>query len=56
MEVSRDDITIPTTEARTLSAEVADHLCERIRSKRLAPGDRLGTEAELANQFGVSRT
>jgi len=56
MEVSRDDITIPTTEARTLSAEVADHLCERIRSKRLAPGDRLGTEAELANQFGVSRS
>lgn len=56
MEVSRDDITVPTTEARTLSAEVADHLCERIRSKRLAPGDRLGTEAELADQFGVSRT
>lgn len=41
---------------KTLSAELADHLCERIRTDRLAPGDRLGTEADLADEFGVSRT
>lgn len=41
---------------KTLSAELADRLCERIRNDRLAPGARLGTEADLAVQFGVSRT
>lgn len=46
----------PQESAKTLSAELADHLCERIRNDRLAPGDRLGTEADLADQFGVSRT
>lgn len=46
----------PRESAKTLSAELADHLCERIRNDRLAPGDRLGTEADLADQFGVSRT
>jgi len=40
---------------RTLSAELADRLCERIRNDRLAPGTRLGTEAELGEEFGVSR-
>jgi len=42
--------------AKTLSAELADQLCARIRTDRLAPGDRLGTEADLADEFGVSRT
>jgi len=40
---------------RTLSAELADRLCDRIRDDRLAPGTRLGTEAELGEEFGVSR-
>jgi GntR family transcriptional repressor for pyruvate dehydrogenase complex len=42
--------------SKSLSMELADRLCERIRSKRLTPGTRLGTEAELAEEFGVSRT
>ncbi|WP_339733298.1 FCD domain-containing protein [uncultured Gimesia sp.] len=46
----------PQESVKTLSAELADHLCERIRNDRLAPGARLGTEADLADQFGVSRT
>ena len=46
----------PFDSAKTMSAELADQLCERIRNNRLAPGDRLGTEADLADQFGVSRT
>jgi GntR family transcriptional repressor for pyruvate dehydrogenase complex len=40
----------------TLSGEIADRLCRQIRRKRLGPGARLGTEAELADQYGVSRT
>jgi DNA-binding FadR family transcriptional regulator len=40
----------------TLSGEIADQLCRHIRRKRLGPGERLGTEGELAAQFGVSRT
>ena len=54
MKTSQEDR--PLESAKTLSAELADHLCERIRNDRLAPGDRLGTEADLADQFGVSRT
>lgn len=44
------------TGTKTLSADLADQLCERIRNQRLTPGDRLGTEADLATEFGVSRT
>jgi len=54
MKISKDDR--PLDSAKTLSAELADHLCERIRNDRLAPGARLGTEADLADQFSVSRT
>ncbi|MFH1742258.1 MAG: FCD domain-containing protein [bacterium] len=39
-----------------LSTELADELCARIRRERLLPDTVLGTEAELAEQFGVSRT
>ena len=46
----------PADSAKTLSADLANRLCERIRNDGLAPGDRLGTEADLATQFGVSRT
>lgn len=40
----------------TLSRRLADTLCREIRKHRLAPGASLGTEAELAERFGVSRT
>jgi len=40
----------------TLSAQVAEKIYQRIRQQRLASGAILGTEAELADQFGVSRT
>jgi GntR family transcriptional repressor for pyruvate dehydrogenase complex len=41
---------------RTLTGEVADILCRRIREQRLAAGAFLGTETELLKEFGVSRT
>lgn len=56
MKQSMDDTPSGLTETKTLSAELAEHLCERIRNDRLAPGARLGTESDLAVQFGVSRT
>ena len=43
-------------ERSTLSAKVAEAIYQRIRQQRLASGAILGTEAELAEQFGVSRT
>ncbi|RJP27052.1 MAG: FadR family transcriptional regulator [Candidatus Omnitrophota bacterium] len=39
-----------------LSTEVANQICALIRRERLAHGKVLGTEADLARQFGVSRT
>ena len=39
-----------------LSDRVANELLDTIVSRRLRPGDRLPTERELAEQFGVSRT
>lgn len=56
MKKSQDGWPSGATETKTLSAELAEHLCDRIRNDRLAPGARLGTEADLADQFGVSRT
>lgn len=41
---------------RTLSDKVADLLLDSIVSRRLRPGDRLPSERELGDQFGVSRT
>jgi GntR family transcriptional regulator, transcriptional repressor for pyruvate dehydrogenase complex len=40
---------------KTLSAELADRLCDRTRSHGLTPGTRLGTEADQSSEFGVSR-
>ncbi len=56
MKILTDDQSTGSAATRTLSAEIADNLCERIRNDRLPPGARLGTEADLADQFGVSRT
>ena len=41
---------------RTLALELVQGLCDRIRDGRLAPGDKLPTEATLMAEFGVSRT
>lgn len=45
-----------TLPRRTLSRDLADQLCGEIRNQRLVPGTPLGTEADLAKRFGVSRT
>jgi GntR family transcriptional repressor for pyruvate dehydrogenase complex len=39
-----------------LSDKVADLLLQSILSRGLAPGERLPSERELGEQFGVSRT
>jgi GntR family transcriptional regulator, transcriptional repressor for pyruvate dehydrogenase complex len=39
-----------------LSDELADRLLDAIREQGLQPGDRLPSERELGEQFGVSRT
>lgn len=41
---------------RTASAEVAAQIKEMIRQRQLVPGDRLPSEREFAEMFGVSRT
>lgn len=42
-------------EVGRVSGRVADQIRDAIRAKELVPGDRLPSERELANQFGVSR-
>lgn len=39
-----------------LSTDIADQLCLWIRKEQMPPGTVLGTEAQLAQQYGVSRT
>ena len=46
----------PVTSGARLSDQVADRLAAEIRRGGLAPGDKLPTEAQLVQQFGVSRT
>ncbi len=43
------------TARRSASEQVAEELRAHIRREALAPGDRLGREADLAARFGVSR-
>ena len=40
---------------QTLASQVARRIHERIRREKLQPGDALGTELGLAEEFGVSR-
>jgi GntR family transcriptional regulator, transcriptional repressor for pyruvate dehydrogenase complex len=47
---------LPLRRARTLAHELVAALGDRIRDGRLAPGDKLSTEAALMVEFGVSRT
>ncbi len=39
-----------------LSVQIAERIREQIRRKQLSAGTFLGTEADLASQYGVSRT
>ncbi|MFD6417592.1 FadR/GntR family transcriptional regulator [Streptomyces sp. NPDC060194] len=45
----------PVRRPRRTHREVADELRARIRSGRLRPGDRMPTQARLADEFGVER-
>ena len=47
---------LTTRRPRTLALGLVDALGERIRDGRLAPGDKLPTEAAVMAEFGVSRT
>jgi GntR family transcriptional repressor for pyruvate dehydrogenase complex len=42
-------------QAATLSSRIVDEVTEALHDKRLAPGDFLGTEKDLAERAGVSR-
>jgi GntR family transcriptional regulator, transcriptional repressor for pyruvate dehydrogenase complex len=44
------------TRVGNLTDHVASELTKRIIGMRLRPGDRIGSEAEIATQFAVSRT
>ena len=46
----------PVVSADRLSVQVAQRLANEIREGRLSPGDKLPTEAQLVEQFQVSRT
>jgi DNA-binding FadR family transcriptional regulator len=46
----------PRRRPRTLALELVESLGDRIRDGRLAPGDKLPTEAAFMDEFGVSRT
>ena len=46
----------PLAAARKLSRGLFEQLAEQIKSGRLAPGERLPTEAELTRAARVSRT
>jgi GntR family transcriptional repressor for pyruvate dehydrogenase complex len=45
----------PARSAATLSARIVDEVTEALHDKRLAPGDFLGTEKDIAERAGVSR-
>ena len=46
----------PRRKSRTLSAELADTLIQRIRNQDYAPGTKLPKEMDIMEAFGVSRT
>ena len=47
---------LPVSAGERLSVKVADQLAAQIHSGQVGPGDKLPTEAELVQQFQVSRT
>ena len=46
----------PRRRPRTLALELVESFGDRIRDGRIAPGDKLPTEAAIMREFGVSRT
>ena len=46
----------PVSSGARLSDQVAEQLSAEIKQGRLAPGDKLPTEAALVTRFAVSRT
>lgn len=46
----------PRRKTRTLSAELADTLGQRIRNQEYPPGTKLPKEMDIMQEFGVSRT
>ncbi|MCT9003632.1 GntR family transcriptional regulator [Streptomyces rhizosphaerihabitans] len=55
MVVTRENVVVSGSSRRLSSQEIADVLRERIRAGELKAGDRLPTQAELADEFGVER-
>lgn len=53
---SRRTLARPGRRPRTLALGLVEALGDRIRDGRLASGGKLPTEAEIMNEFGVSRT
>jgi GntR family transcriptional repressor for pyruvate dehydrogenase complex len=53
---ARDTLFEQVAREPRLSDKVADMMVKTILSRRLKPGDRLPSERELGEQFGVSRT
>jgi GntR family transcriptional repressor for pyruvate dehydrogenase complex len=45
----------PSRSSATLSSRIVDEVCTALFEKRLAPGDFLGTEKEIAEHAGASR-
>ena len=40
---------------KSVSDSIVDSIIEDIQNKKLSPGDKLPTEAEMAEEYGVSR-
>jgi GntR family transcriptional regulator, transcriptional repressor for pyruvate dehydrogenase complex len=47
---------VPRMRGRNLAHELVEGIGTRIRKRRLKPGDKLPTEAEIMREWGVSRT
>lgn len=50
------ELTLPRRRSRTLAQELVSALEQRIQDGRLAPGEKLPTEAAVMAEYGVSRT
>jgi hypothetical protein len=53
--VTQENVVVSDSSRRLSPQEIADVLRERIRAGELKAGDRLPTQAELADEFGVER-
>ncbi|MET8854841.1 winged helix-turn-helix domain-containing protein [Streptomyces sp. NPDC004579] len=55
MVVTQENVVVSDSSRRLSPQEIAEVLRERIRTGELKAGDRLATQAELADEFGVER-